>query len=242
MAPIIFALSTLSALLGAAQAAPTLHSRDSLQQCGTSRYDPTQYTCYGESLCPVINGESTELCGTACYSSRMYSCNNSVLATLPAKSGPFTLTASNPTAPFNGRTIEASGSHFFIGGNAASYCPTEVGSTCADLPGNTTVLYSGSLDVVVPGGQETYWQTNGALTFTQAHSELTTNVSEYGASVYEGGAYYGPNNEQLIACPAQGVWEVFAQIAGVTFASDCVGFYAVTQDEPKGTSGAWQYI
>lgn len=109
-----------------------------------------------------------------------------------------------------------------------------------------TISYTNTKQaVVVPGGQQTYWQNNGALAFTQAHSAATYNLSYYGSSVFEGGAYFGPNNEQLTACPSGdsgSVWQVFARLAGLTFADDCVDFYAVVHDEPSGTLGAWQYV
>lgn len=94
----------------------------------------------------------------------------------------------------------------------------------------------------MPGGQITYWQDNGALTFSQAHSAATYNLSAYGSSVYQDGGYYGPRNEQLIACPTEGVWQVFAQLAGLVFESDCVGFHAVAHGVPEGTIGAWEYV
>ncbi|KAJ7461604.1 carbohydrate binding-domain-containing protein, partial [Mycena latifolia] len=48
-----------------------------LQSCGTARYDPTQYTCFGNAtLCPIVNGDEYRACGSACFSNTQYSCIN----------------------------------------------------------------------------------------------------------------------------------------------------------------------
>lgn len=75
------------------------------------------------------------------------SCNNNVLSTLPSTNGPFTLTASNPTAPFNGETVEASGLHFYIGAGPGSYCPVPSvpQATCDTYPGTNTTMFSSAL-------------------------------------------------------------------------------------------------
>ncbi|KAK4981649.1 hypothetical protein LTR66_009822 [Elasticomyces elasticus] len=226
------------ACLALVQAAPTLKS------CGPANYDPTQYTCYNnKDLCPVINGMPTKLCGKACYTPYMYTCTNGNLGLVPPDNHAFTLTASNPTAPFNGKTIEASSGHFYIGQGPATYCPQQVpASTCG--AGDKTVLVLGAMDVVVPGGQQYYIQSDGAITFTQAHSAATYNLLSYDTRVYLGGGFFGPNGVDWKACPVAGkagVWQVFANLASVNFAPNCVGFYAVTHDQPQGTYGAWQY-
>jgi hypothetical protein len=100
---------------------------------------------------------------------------------------------------------------------------------------------------VVPGGQDIYWQTDGAMTFTQAHSASQWNLSYYGGGIaYEGGGYFGPNGEDLITCPVtpEGsnitAWKLFARLSGVEFSSSCVGLYVVVHDQNM-TAGAWQY-
>ncbi|KAK8213613.1 hypothetical protein M8818_002917 [Zalaria obscura] len=176
----------------------------------------------------------------------MYTCKSSTLTPLPADSLPFTLTAVNPSAPFNGKTIEASSEAFYIGRAPSTYCPVPAIPAAACAAGNTTVMYGSGLATTVPGGQEIYIQSTGALAFTQAHSAATYNLSSYSTGpVYEGGAFFAPNGTGWTACPvagSQGVWQVFAKLAGLSFASDCVGFYAKVHDEPAGTVGAWQYV
>lgn len=100
---------------------------------------------------------------------------------------------------------------------------------------------------VVPGGQDIYWQTDGALAFTQVHSSAHWNLSYYGGGVaYEnGGGYFGPNGEDLITCPVTSssnttAWQLFARLAGLAFPSSCVGLYVVVHDQ-NITAGAWQY-
>ncbi|CAO3660642.1 unnamed protein product [Umbelopsis ramanniana] len=43
-----------------------------LSCCGGQCYSPSQYVCYGSSLCP----SGDQICGTACYSTTQYSCSN----------------------------------------------------------------------------------------------------------------------------------------------------------------------
>lgn len=72
------------------------------------------------------------------------SCNGGALAENPRKSsGTFTLTASNPDQAFDGQPIQAAGNHFWIGGHAATYCPTSVGSICNSFPNDTTLIGNG---------------------------------------------------------------------------------------------------
>ncbi|KAJ7105510.1 carbohydrate binding-domain-containing protein [Mycena epipterygia] len=48
-----------------------------LESCGTANYDPTQYTCFNNSLlCPIVNGVAYQACGEDCYSTSEYTCFN----------------------------------------------------------------------------------------------------------------------------------------------------------------------
>ncbi|KAJ7452611.1 hypothetical protein FB451DRAFT_1374064, partial [Mycena latifolia] len=59
----------LTALVASLVASQTLDS------CGSSNYDPTQYTCYeGDFLCPIVNGDVYQQCGDDCYSTTEYTC------------------------------------------------------------------------------------------------------------------------------------------------------------------------
>jgi len=74
----------------------------------------------------------------------MNSCNGTALAENPRKTGgTFTLTASNPDQAFDGQPIQAAGNHFWVGGHAATYCPTSVGSFCNSFPNDTTLIGNG---------------------------------------------------------------------------------------------------
>ncbi|KAJ7588621.1 carbohydrate binding-domain-containing protein [Mycena floridula] len=45
------------------------------QTCGSTNYNPTQYTCFNNStLCPIVNGIEYDACGNACYSRTQYTC------------------------------------------------------------------------------------------------------------------------------------------------------------------------
>lgn len=100
---------------------------------------------------------------------------------------------------------------------------------------------------MVPGGQNLYWQQDGALAFTQAHSASQYNLSYYGGGVaYQDGGYFGPNGEDLITCPVYDTgsdspaWKLFARLAGIEFSSECRGLYVSVHDS-NYTAGAWQY-
>ncbi|KAE9380985.1 hypothetical protein N431DRAFT_137255 [Stipitochalara longipes BDJ] len=82
----------------------------------------------------------------------------------------FTATASLPGSNLDGLPVNAAGQAFWLGGSPASYCPT-VAPQCPVV--TQTIIYNGSggLAVEVPSGQEIYVNANGALGFTQAHSE-----------------------------------------------------------------------
>ncbi|KAL8750693.1 MAG: hypothetical protein Q9199_006903 [Rusavskia elegans] len=43
--------------------------------CGPAYYAPDQYICYGDFLCPILDGEPTLQCGGACYLETLYSCD-----------------------------------------------------------------------------------------------------------------------------------------------------------------------
>ncbi|KAJ7452615.1 carbohydrate binding-domain-containing protein [Mycena latifolia] len=57
--------------------AANLVAGQTLASCGSSNYDPTQYTCYdGDFLCPIVDGDVYQKCGGDCYSTTEYSCFN----------------------------------------------------------------------------------------------------------------------------------------------------------------------
>jgi len=223
-----------------------------VSQCGDQGYDTSQYTCFetgnGSALCPVIYGQPTQLCGRDCYSPYQYSCNNDMLQQLPVYNGPVSLTAVRPGAPFNNAYIQAGGLHFYLNAEPSTYCPSSVPQeACATT--DATIFAGSSLAVIVPGGQALYIQNDGALAFTQAHSAAMYNVSYYGGGVaYSDAGYFGPSGASWVACPTsdnvdgKGRWQVFAALPDLFFIQTCLGFYAVVENQPQGTYGAWQYV
>ena len=116
--------------------------------------------------------------------------------------------------------------------------------------------------VIVPGGQQTFIQSDGALAYTQAHSAFEPNFVSADTRAFDGavrGGYFGPGGVGWTACPvlnsdtttptansttASGgsiVWQVFAQLPGLAFGAECIGFEALVHNVPQGTFGAWQY-
>jgi hypothetical protein len=145
--------------------------------------------------------------------------------------------------------LTARGQKFYLGGpGPSSYCPVEqVGSAC---PNGTSTVFAGgdttlSLGVVVPGGQQVYVAADGALGYTQAHSAYVP-----AGAIREGFSLVAPGANGLgqlefdtgfVACPAgegQG-YQVFGQVQGATFGSECLGFDALTV--AASGPGAWQY-
>jgi len=229
-----------------------------LLPCGDANYDPTQYVCYNNNfLCPIISGEPLSYCSGACYSKFMYACSNNALVQLPTvPSGtPFTLTASNPTIAVDGKPVTAGGLHLTIGGTTASFCPTQVGTSCP--PGNITAfLASGgtfAMDVEVPGGQQGYLDPFWNLGYTQAHSaSIPPGSLTTGFAAYEGGGFVNLNGNGWgwVACPptaaggggGSDAWNLVAK--NETNAANLGGCYGVNlkvNDLPQGTIGAWQY-
>ncbi|CEJ55076.1 hypothetical protein PMG11_01353 [Penicillium brasilianum] len=51
----------------------------SASSCGGQIYELGDYSCYGDTLCPVLDGVATLLCGTQCYLESLYTCYDSVL-------------------------------------------------------------------------------------------------------------------------------------------------------------------
>ncbi|KAJ7088028.1 carbohydrate binding-domain-containing protein [Mycena belliarum] len=48
---------------------------ETLEDCGPSRFYPSQYVCLdGNFLCPIIGGAATLRCGAACYAPSEYMC------------------------------------------------------------------------------------------------------------------------------------------------------------------------
>ncbi|KAJ5820439.1 hypothetical protein N7474_006030 [Penicillium riverlandense] len=167
-------------------------------------------------------------------------------------SPPFTVMALRSGSPIHFLTMTASDEHFWLGGNTASYCPSEEGIVCP--PGKETVLAENgnAMDVEVPGGQQVYVGPAGALRYTQAHSASMPKGSTVGGMHYQAGKPYasvtfeGRGASGLMACPTKNHarWQVFAALQDAKVPTgnvdDCLGFDTVAETY-KGKVPAWQY-
>ncbi|KFZ14986.1 hypothetical protein V502_05829 [Pseudogymnoascus sp. VKM F-4520 (FW-2644)] len=192
---------------------------------------------------------------------------SAVLSQVSAQDTPisvFTLKAWNPSSTLQGQAVNAAGRAFYLGlDGPATYCPLTPAESCP--AGNETVVYKGgmSLSVVVPGGQQTYVETSGAVGFTQAHSAsvplgayiggFTTYTTLDGNGVNQTIVSWEtpehPTFAGLVACPkvpeyvdASATHQIYGRTPGFN-QTDCVelkGLVAVAQ--PNNDAGAWQYI
>ena len=106
------------------------------------------------------------------------------------------------------------------------------------------ILTFPSQDVLVPGGQVSYIETDGAFGFSQAHSAVIPAGALIGFAGFEHGYFVYAAAPNWLACPSptvSGVYQVFASLPGVTYNATCVGLNIVTEDVASGVFGAWQY-
>ena len=111
---------------------------ESLKPCGSARYYPSKYTCFGTQLCPKTStGEATITCGPACYDAGTYYCDAKTqlqlitpdsavqyCGTAPYRPGAYTCWGGNFLCPvLNGEATLACG-------GTACYNPREY--TCTD--------------------------------------------------------------------------------------------------------------
>jgi hypothetical protein len=92
------------------------------------------------------------------------------------------------------------------------------------------------MGVIVPGGQEAYVAPDGALSYTQAHSAYVPEGSvrdQFSREAPSGTNSFGYLNFEtgFVACPATAPetgYQVFGQVDGATFGSECLGFNMLT--------------
>lgn len=72
----------LVSLYSLGQAAP--QESGNLLPCGDAFYYKEKYTCYGNFLCPILDGIPTLKCGPDCYLPSMYGCSNDRLVYPPS--------------------------------------------------------------------------------------------------------------------------------------------------------------
>ncbi|KAK5124525.1 hypothetical protein LTR85_001742 [Meristemomyces frigidus] len=168
----------------------------------------------------------------------------------------FSITAVRSGSPIHLQNIEAAGERLSVGGNAATYCPSDLQSRgfCPNTTQDTNFLGGRgglALGAEVPGGQSVYIDaTCGAVMYTQAHSIFQPNTSitggwarqegeSFGLLTWEGsGAFAG--HMGFLACKAEdGSYEMYVDI-GVAPPGDCIGFDAITANQTG--PAAWQYM
>ncbi|KAJ5100568.1 hypothetical protein N7456_006620 [Penicillium angulare] len=124
--------------------------------------------------------------------------------------GAFGVIAARSGSPIHFLPLTASGSHFFLGGESSTYCPSEVVPGCSRRTNDTIIYGQSALDVVVPGGQAIYVDRSGALSFTTPHSGYMPAGSSSGPFVYTPGnsqnplgswTYNGEGASGFMACP-----------------------------------------
>ncbi|MCJ1461424.1 hypothetical protein MMC07_000021 [Pseudocyphellaria aurata] len=175
----------------------------------------------------------------------------------------FTITAARSGSAIHQQSVHASSRAFWIGKPTETYCPPQVDAEAACPPGTETVLAAGdtaaSLDVSVPGGQQIYVESTGALGFTQAHSaEYPPGSILQGFTLTPGSpsrslSFSGLGATGFLACPANasgaGPYKVFANVRGLKDGNTpggsvqaCIGFDALAVEYADERGAAWQYI
>jgi hypothetical protein len=174
---------------------------------------------------------------------------------VPTPTKAYTVIAARSGSPIHLLPMEAGGLGFHLGGGTGSYCPQSVGASCP--PGNQTVFVGGSISVLVPGGQQQYFESSGRVGYTQAHSiYMPTGSIPGGFNYYKcPNEPYGHINTSvfgatgLMACPDTSLgtqqYVVFANIPNAVVPSgnvqDCLGFDGLTSDYDGPIPAAWQY-
>jgi hypothetical protein len=205
-----------------------------------------------------VSGEPLSYCSGACYSKFQYACNGGVLAALPrvAEGTPFTLTASNPKLPIDGKPVTACGRHWTIDGKTRTYCPEQVGDNCP--PGDDTAVNAGaggdtaSMNAMVPGGQQVYLDAYWNVGYTQAHSaSIPPGSLTSGFAAYHGGGFVNLNGNGYgwVACPpmasgggGEDGWNLVARNdSNSGILNNCHGVNLEVHELEPNTYAAWQY-
>ncbi|RAL02652.1 putative IgE-binding protein [Aspergillus ibericus CBS 121593] len=128
-------------------------------------------------------------------------------ASSTSNSTTFTVTSARSGSPIHLLQLTIFSGRFYLGGRTSSYCPPGVAQEGGCPPGNETVLSGGNgLAVAVPGGQQIYILSTGALSFTPPHSTYMPPGSITGPLTYTPGTPYGHWNytSGFMACPVRG--------------------------------------
>ncbi|KAI0439531.1 hypothetical protein F4803DRAFT_568443 [Xylaria telfairii] len=161
-----------------------------------------------------------------------------------ALDGPFIARLSGGNV-FN-KAVNASDGHFFTNRPTNTYCPGDP-VNCSYYNGNETIFYLGAgttlgLDSHVPGGQRVYIGPDGALSFTQAHSNYMPPGSiETGFSRQQGieGVYLNVADREWYICVQPGNdYQVFSLN---TTHSNCFEAEIKTYYTPN-SGHVWEYV
>lgn len=171
-----------------------------------------------------------------------------------AEGTPFSLTASNPGIPIDGKAVTACGRHWTIDGTTCTYCPDEVGD-CP--PGDITAVNTGadggaSMNVEVPGGQRVYLDPYWNMGYTQAHSaSIPPGSLISGFAAYSGGGFVNLNGNGYgwVACPptspgggGEDGWNLVAKNASNSdILGNCYGVNLKVKELDPNSYAAWQY-
>ncbi|KAI1484434.1 hypothetical protein F5X96DRAFT_683605 [Biscogniauxia mediterranea] len=172
-------------------------------------------------------------------------------ASYPAPAGPWTSEArhypSNDGTVIDG-AIQASGGKFWVGKDASTYCPSDVPDLdCSGYNGTDTVFIGGnntlSLNVAVPGGQQVYIATDGALSYSVPHAAppegaVTTGFWREGSEGFMGAVFFGHNDTSAFVCPTgeENVYQVFLG-SGI---ANCSSVLLFTYTYSGGNT--WEYL
>ncbi|KAI4153257.1 MAG: hypothetical protein LQ341_000561 [Variospora aurantia] len=177
----------------------------------------------------------------------------------------FVIIAARSASPVQLQPVNANGNAFWVGKETTSYCPLTDQTRCPR--GKSTIFAAGgggaSMNVVVPGGQQVYVASNGALRFTTAHSAYIpagSAVQGFNATIGEVNGPLGRFNVSglgatgFLACPTNangaGPYQVFANVKGLKNTDvpgenqdKCLGFSALTApvDREDLSAFVWQY-
>jgi len=143
-------------------------------------------------------------------------------------------------------TVNANGGNFWLHKKTATYCPSQTDIKCSNT---TATLFTGGKDtlnlkVVVPGGQQVYVDSTGALKYTQPHSAaIGEGSSQTGFSVAKAGKFdhLKYNGSGFLACPADGdKYRVYVSGGpAVNDDEECLVFDFMVG--PDNAPAAWEY-
>ena len=186
----------------------------------------------------------------------------------------FDIIAAHSTSPIHLQAVSAVNGSFFIGEGPTSYCPK---SSVQHCPSGTSTTLSVStdgccslgkfcatsllahiqlippVDVLVPGGQQVFVLSSGALGYTSPHSHLIPKgaalrrfTATFGSSPDSLGSFSfaGLGSSGFVACPAAngyGPYKVYAQVLNFKAPNShaCIDFDALTLR--ASAPGAYEY-